>query len=356
MKPSWNVCLNQHGRQARRQAEYELPNGSTLILLLALALSLLAEPLAATAQSPAKVFRIGYLGYSSPALERHLVEAFRQRLRGLGYVESQNAAIEYRSAEGKLERLPELAAELVGLKVDVIVTLATPAALAAKQATRTIPIVVAAMADPVRDGLVASLAQPGGNITGSTFLGPELVPKRLELLKEAVPGTSRVAVLWHPGVYSERTMREMVTETEGAARALGVQLQLLGAGGPTDFDRAFSAMGRDRPDGLVVFPSPMLYLEHRRIVDLVAKAHLPAVYPWKEAVEGGGLMSYGASIPEMIRQAAVYVDKILKGAKPGDLPVEQPTKFELVINLKTAKALGLTMPQSILVRADEVIQ
>jgi putative ABC transport system substrate-binding protein len=323
---------------------------------IAIALSIVGAPLAATAQSPAKVLRIGYLGYSSPALERHLVEAFRQRLRDLGYVESQTAAIEYRSAEGKLERLPELAAELVGLKVDVIVTLATPAALAAKQATSTIPIVVAAMADPVRDGLVASLARPGGNITGSTFLGPELVPKRLELLKEAVPKVSRVAVLWHPGVYSERTMRDMVKETEGAARTLGVQLQLLGVGGPNDFARAFSAMSRDRADALVVFPSPMLYLEHRRIVDLVAKNHLPAVYPWREAVDAGGLMAYGASIPDMIRHAAIYVDKILKGAKPGDLPVEQPTKYELVINLKTAKALGITIPQSILIRADELIR
>jgi ABC-type uncharacterized transport system substrate-binding protein len=236
------------------------------------------------------------------------------------------------------------------------VTLATPAALAAKQATNTIPIVVAAMADPVRDGLVASLAGSGGNITGSTFLGPELVPKRLELLKEAVPRASRVAVLWHPGVYSERTMRDMLQETEVAARALGVHLQLLGAGGPNDFERAFSAMSRARVDALVVFPSPMLYLEHRRIVDLVAKHQLPAVYPWREAVDAGGLMAYGASIPDMLRHAAIYVDKILKGAKPGDLPIEQPTRFELVINLKTAKALGIKIPQSVLIRADEVIQ
>ncbi len=339
-----------------RISKFELRIWPAAIVIVAFALGVLGAPLAAAAQSPAKVFRIGYLGYSSPALERHLVGAFRQRLRDLGYVESQNVAIEYRSAEGRLERLPELAAELVGRKVDVIVTLATPAALAAKQATSTIPIVVAAMADPVRDGLVASLARPGGNITGSTFLGPELVPKRLELLKEAVPGASRVAVLWHPGVYSERTMKDMVKEAEVAARALGVQLQLLGVEGPNDFARAFSAMSRDRADALVVFPSPMLYLEHRRIVDLVAKNHLPAVYPWREAVDAGGFIAYGASIPDMIRHAAVYVDKILRGAKPGDLPVEQPTKYELVINLKTAKALGVTIPQSVLIRADEVIQ
>jgi putative ABC transport system substrate-binding protein len=331
-------------------------NGPRAIYIVALALNILSTPLAAEAQQSAKMARIGYLGYSSPVLERHLVEAFRQRLRDLGYVEGKNTVIEYRHAEGKLDRLPALAAELVRLNVDVIVTLATPAALAVKQATSTIPVVVAAMADPVRDGLVANLARPGGNITGSTFLGPELVPKRLELLKEAVPVASRVAVLWHPGVYSERTMEGMVRETQGAAQTLGVQLQLLGVGTPNEFDRAFAAMSRDRADALVVFPSPMLYLEYRRIVDLATKNRLPAMYPWREAVDVGGLMAYGASIPDMLRRAAVYVDKILRGAKPADLPVEQPEKFELVINLKTAKALGLTIPQSILIRADEVIQ
>ena len=313
-------------------------------------------PLAARAQKAAKVPRIGYLGYSTPALERHLVGAFQQGLRAIGYVDGQNVAIEYRSAEGKLERLPELAAELVGLNVDVIVTLATPGALAAKQTTSTIPIVVAALADAARDGLVASLARPGGNITGSTFLGPELIPKRLSLLKEAVPGTSRVAVLWHPGVYSERTMGDMLNETEAAARTLGLQLQLLGARGPNDFDGAFSAMIRERADALLVFPSPMLYLEYRRIVELVTKNRLPAVYPWREAVDAGGLIAYGASIPDMLRHAAVLVGKILKGSKPADLPIEQPTRFELVLNLKTAKALGLEIPPTLLVRADEVIE
>jgi putative ABC transport system substrate-binding protein len=320
-----------------------------------LAGGLLAAPLAAEAQTAGKVLRIGYLGYSSPTLERDLVEAFRQGLRDLGYIESRNLVIEYRSAGGKRERFPELAAELVRLKVDVIVTLATPAALAAKQATDTIPIVVAAMADPVGDGLVASLARPGANVTGSTFLGPRLVPKRLELLKEIVPGASRVAVLWHPGVYSDRTMREMLQETEGAARALRMHLQLVGAGDPDDFGKAFSAMSRERADAVVVFPSPMLYLEHRNIVNLVAQNRLPAVYPWREAVDDGGLVAYGTNIPDTLRHAAVVVDKILKGAKPSDLPVEQPTKFELVINLKTAKALGLTIPPTLLQRADQLI-
>jgi putative ABC transport system substrate-binding protein len=222
--------------------------------------------------------------------------------------------------------------------------------------TRSIPIVVAAMADPARDGLVASLARPGANITGSTFLGPELIPKRLGLLKEVVPAASRVAVLWHPGVYSEQTMAGMLEQTEIGARKLTVQLQLLGARGPDDFDAAFSAMIRDRAEALLVFPSPMLYLEHKRIVDLATRNRLPTIYPWREAVDAGGLISYGANIPDMLRRAAVLVGKILRGAKPADLPVEQPTTFELVLNLKTAKALGLEISPTLVVRADEVIE
>jgi putative tryptophan/tyrosine transport system substrate-binding protein len=314
-----------------------------------------AWPIAARAQKP-KVPRIGYLGYSSPPLEHHLVEALQQGLRKIGYVDGQNVAIEYRSAEGKLERLPALATELVGLNVDIIVTLATPGALAAKQATNTIPIVVAAMADPARDGLVASLSRPGGNVTGATFLGPELIPKRLGLLKEVVPAASRVTVLWHPGVYSERTMGDMLNGAEAAARTLRVQLQLLGVREANEFDEAFSAMSRDRADALLVFPSPMLYLEYKRIVNLVTKVRLAAVYPWREAVDAGGLMSYGASIPDMMRHAAFIVGRIFAGAKPADLPIEQPTKFELIVNLKSANALGLEIPPTMLVRADEVIE
>jgi putative tryptophan/tyrosine transport system substrate-binding protein len=249
-----------------------------------------------------------------------------------------------------------LANELLGLNVDIIVTLATPGALAAKQATNTVPIVVAAMADPARDGLVASLSRPGGNVTGATFLGPELIPKRLGLLKEVVPAASRVAVLWHPDVYSERTMGDMLNETEAAARKLRVQLQLLGVQDANEFDGAFSAMSRNRADALLVFPSPMLYLEYRRIVNLVTKIRLAAVYPWREAVDAGGLMSYGASIPDMMRHAAFLVGRIFAGAKPADLPIEQPTKFELVVNLKSASALGLEIPPTTLVRADEVIE
>ncbi len=317
---------------------------------------LLAAPLAAEAQQAAKVARIGYL-VTSLAARPHQQESFRQGLRDLGYVEGRNVVIEYRDAEGKFERLPALAAELVALKVDVIVTTGgTPAALAAKQATKTIPIVFAVAADPVGTGLVTSLARPGGNVTGLSNLSQELVGKRLEQLKQAVPGVSRVAVLWQPGVLGERTEQDLLKGAEVAARALGVRLQVVEARGPADFDRAFSDMTSARVGALTMLTSVMFFNERRRLVDLAAKTRLPAVYPAREFVDAGGLMAYGANIPDMFRRAATYVDKILKGAKPGDLPVEQPTKFELVINLKTAKTLGLTIPPSLLQRADEVIQ
>jgi putative ABC transport system substrate-binding protein len=316
---------------------------------------LLAAPLAAEAQQPAKIPRIGYLT-GSLAASPHLPEAFRQGLRDLGYVESRNVVIEFRDAEGKLERLPALAAELVALKADVIVAGGTPVALAAKQATRTLPIVFAAAADPVTDGLVTSLARPGGNVTGLSALTPELVGKRLELLKQAVPEVSRVAVLWQSGGQGEGTEKDLLKGADGAAPALGVRLQFVEARGPTDINRAYSDMTRERANALTILPSPMFFIERRRLVDLAAKNRLPAVYPRREFVDAGGLMAYGPNGADMYRRAATYVDKILKGAKPGDLPVEQPTKFELVINLKTAKALGLTIPPSLLQRADEVIQ
>jgi len=264
--------------------------------------------------------------------------------------------IEYRFAEEKLERLPALAAELVALKVDVIVAPNTPAALAAKQATRTIPIVFSFAADPLTSGLVTSLARPGGNVTGLSLLGPELVGKCLELLKETVPRVSRVAYLWQPGALDERQEKDRLKRAEVAARALGMQLQFVGARGPEDFDRAFTDMTRARAGALTVLGGAMLFTERRRLVDLAAKNRLPAMYSWREFVDAGGLMAYGPNLTDSQRRAATYVDKILKGAKPGDLPVEQPTKFELVINLKTAKALGLTIPPSVLGRADEVIQ
>jgi putative tryptophan/tyrosine transport system substrate-binding protein len=327
-------------------------------LLLLLVLGLLVVPLTIQAQPPAKVPRIGYLvtgGLASPET-RVLLDAFRQGLRERGYVEGQNIVIEYRAADGQLERFPALAAELVQLKPEVIVAQGTPAARAAQQATSTVPIVTPVMGDPVGDGLVASLARPGGNITGLTFLGPELVAKRLELLKEALPRASRIVALWHPGAYAERTTSAMVQETEAAARTLGVQLQLVDVRGPDEFERAFSTMTSARAEALLVFPSAMLFNERRRLVDLAARYRLPAIYQLREFVELGGLMAYGASITDLVRRSATYVDKILKGATPADLPVEQPTTFELVINLKTAEALGLTIPPILLLQADKVIQ
>jgi putative ABC transport system substrate-binding protein len=315
----------------------------------------LAAPLAAEAQPAAKVPRIGYLA-GSLAATGNLHQHFLQGLRDLGYVEGRNVMIEYRDAEGKYDRLPALAAELVALKVDVIVVGSTPAALAAKQGAKTIPIVLAFVADPVGSGLVISLARPGGNVTGLSFLAPELVGKRLELLKQAVPGVSRVAALWHPGDYSERTERDMRTEADVAARALGVRLQVVEARGPEEFDRAFSDMTSARADAVTVQSTNIFLIERRRLVDVANKNRLPAMYVTREFVDAGGLMSYGPNVPDLFRRAATYVDKILKGAKPSNLPVEQPTKFELVINLKTAKALGLTIPPSLLLRADQVIE
>src|SRR6266446_2066388 len=322
-------------------------------LAVILAFSLILAPLGVEAQQAANIARIGML---ADATSPHLREAFLQGLRDLGYVEGRNLVIEYRDAEGKPKRFPSLAAELVALKVDVILAGATPQALATKQATKTIPIVFASVADPVGSGLVTSLARPGGNVTGSSNLAPELVGKRLEQLTQAVPGVSRVAVLWQPGALGERTERDILKEAEVAGRALGVRLQFVEARGPEDFNRAFSVMTRARAGALTVLPGSMFVNERRRLVDLAAKNRLPAVYTSREYVDAGGLMSYGPNQAELYRRAATYVDKILKGAKPGDLPVEQPTKFELIINLKTAKALGLTIPQPVLGRADQIIE
>ncbi len=321
------------------------------LLTVSLALGILSAPLAADAQRPAKVPRVGLLLTGSPPSAT--AGPFRHGLRDLGYVEGQNIAIEERWAEGKHERLPDLAAELVRLRVDVIVTPGTPPTLAAKDATRTIPIVMVFVADPVGQGLVAGLARPGGNITGLSSLGEGITAKQLQLLKEFVPKVSRVAVLRFP---ADPVHPLLVREAEGAARALGVLLQVLEAGSPNDFDRAFAAMARERAGALLVLAHPIFFAQRARIADLAAKARRPAMYALREYVEAGGLISYGTHLPALFRRAATYVDKILKGAKPADLPVEQPTRFELVVNLKTAKALGLTIPQSVLIRADQVIQ
>jgi len=317
-----------------------------------------AWPLAARAQQGTKVARIGYLltGSLESQEMRSVLDAFRQGLREYGYVEGQTIVIEYRSAEGRIERFPQLAGELAALQLDLIFAANTPAARAVQRATTTIPIVAAVMGDPVGDGLVTSLARPGGNITGLTFLGPELVAKRLGLLKQALPSASRIAALWQPGAYSERTTAEMLRATEAAARSLALELQLLDVRGPNEFDGAFSAMIGKRADALIVFPSTMLFSERKRIVDLATKNRLPSIAQAREFAELGGLMAYGASITDLHRRSAGYVDKILKGANPADLPVEQPTKFELVVNLKTAKALGLTISESFLLVADEVIE
>jgi putative ABC transport system substrate-binding protein len=319
----------------------------------AVAGALLAAPLAANAQQTAKVFRIGLLGNISLAEPEgaRLWGAFIQGLRDLGYVEGQNITIELRSSEGKYERLPDLAAELVRLKVDVIVVPADQNALAAEHATRSIPIVM--IGNPVGSGLVANLARPGGNITGLSVLAPEIVGKQLELLKELIPRVSSVTILWNP---TNPGHSRALEEARIAARSLGIKLQISGARAPDEFEGAFAAMTRERVGAVLVLLDGMFLLHQSRIIDLAAKSRLPAMYSRRSDVTGGGLMAYAPSLPDIFRRAATYVDKILKGAKPDDLPIEQPTKFEFVINLETAKALGLAIPQSLLLRADEVIQ
>jgi len=296
-------------------------------LAVALAVSLTLAPLVADAQESGKVPRIGWLS-ANMTVNPHLREAFVRGLRDLGYVEGRDVVIEYRDAQGKFERLPALAAELVALKVDVIVAGATLQALAAKRATTTIPIVFIAVGDPVTSGLVTGLARPGGNVTGLSLLFPELVGKRLELLKLVVPGVSRVAFLWQPGAIGERTEQDVLKEAEVAGRALGLRLQSFSARGPADLDTAFSDMTRARVGALTLSSSNMFQTEKRRLVDLAARHRLPGVYGFREYVDAGGLMSYGANAHDLFRRGATYVDKILKGAKPGDLPVEQPTKFD----------------------------
>jgi putative ABC transport system substrate-binding protein len=297
--------------------------------------------------------RVGILWAYSPSVTSILADAFRQGLRGFGYVEGQNIVLEERWAEGRFDRLPSLAAELSRLNLDVIVTASTPAVQAAQQATRTIPIVMTLVSDPVEDGVVASLARPGQNVTGLSLMHPELSAKRVALLKEVVPKLSRVAVLWSP---STASYRKVLGEMQTAANALGLQLRSVEVRGPTDFDSAFSAIVRERAGALVVLPDALFRDHQRRILDLAATSRLPAIYWSRDLVESGGLMAYGANLPDVLRQAASFVDKILKGAKPANLPIEQPAKLELVINMKTAKALRLTIPPSILSRADSAIE
>jgi len=322
-------------------------------LAVVLALSLTLAPLAAEAQSAEKVYRIGYLGNASALAQAKRVESLREALRDLGYVEGRNIIIEFRWAEGRLERLPDLAAELVRLKVDVLVTAGTPGALAAKQATTTIPIVMVGIGDAVATGVVASLARPGGNITGSTDSVPELMAKLLELLKEMMPRTRRVAVLANPG--SPQGWSSTFKAMESTAGSLKVELEKFEVRGPSEFESAFSRMAKSRVDAVVVPSNWLFNYNVVALADLAAKKRLPSAGVQAFA-EAGGLIGYGLNFPEMDRRAAYFVDKIFKGVKPADLPVQQPTKFELVINLRTAKALGLEIPQSVLVRADQVIE
>ena len=321
-------------------------------LLIALGAGALAAPLASFAQQqPAKIARIGFLSALSRS-DTDRGDGFRQGMREIGYVEGKDFIIEGRFAEGKFERLPSLAEELVRLKVDVIVAWATPAVTAAKQATSTLPIVMVSVGEPVQSGFVASLARPGGNITGMSAVTSDLSGKLVELLIEVVPRINHVAALRNPANLSSA---HQLKETETAARSLGLQLQVHEVRTPEDFESAFASMTKARAMGVVVLPDPMFISQRARIADLATKSRLPTVFGRRENAEAGGLISYGSSLSDQFRRSATYVDKILKGAKPGDLPVEQPTKFELVINMKTAKALGIKIPNSILVRADKVI-
>jgi putative tryptophan/tyrosine transport system substrate-binding protein len=327
-----------------------LIRSATVVILFLLSASLGT----AAAQPAGKVPRIGYLsqGFATDLMRAGFLEAFRQGLRELGYVERQDIAIESRWTEGNDDRLPALAADLVRSKVDVIVTLGGAATQAAQQATRTIPIVMSLVNDPVGSGLVASLARPGGNVTGLTAISPDLLGKRVELLKEVVPKVSRVALLRNPDNPADAAM---LREVAAAARALGVRLQTLEARNHQEIERAFAAMIRERAGALLILPDAIFQTQRRQIAELAAKGRLPAVGRMREDAEAGCLMAYGANYRDLVRSAATFVDKILKGAKPGDLPVEQPTKFELVINLRTAKTIGLTIPPTLLQRADQII-
>jgi ABC-type uncharacterized transport system substrate-binding protein len=323
---------------------------SSFVAVVLLALGVIAE-----AQQPKKVARIGYISSGDPASESNRIEAIRLALRDLGYIEGQNIAIEYRYAEGKQDRFPELAAELARLRVDIIVVGGDALARAAKNATKTIPIVMMGSgSDPVEIGLIESLARPGGNITGLTLLSRELGGKRLELLKEAVPKLARVAVLYDPAIPGN--VREVKEDLPVAARALGLTIQPWEVRDADGFEKVFTGLNKERPNGLYVTSNPLTRGNMKRVGDFAIKSRIPSVHGGRESVDAGGLMYYGADTAESYRRVAYYVDRILKGARPADLPVEQPTKFELVINLKTAKQIGLTIPPNVLARADKVIK
>jgi len=325
-------------------------------LIFTLVLSLLAVSFDVHAQQAGKMPRVGFLWTGSSSAPSPFIEAFRQELHGLGWVDGQNVTVEYRYAEGKAERFPALTAELVHLPVEVIVAGPAPAAVAAKQATTTIPIVMTLGADPIAFGLLEGRTPQGGNITGLTEVAPELTPKRLALLKEIMPALTRVALLWQSGSLREETVGQMVQEAKDAAHSLELQLHVVEARAANDLEPAFDKMAQDRVEALVVFMSPTFNTQTKRLADLASQHRLPTMYEFRGFAAAGGLMSYGAEINDIYRRAATYVDRLLKGAKPADLPVEGPTKFELVINRKTAQTLGLEIPQSLLRQADQVIE
>jgi putative ABC transport system substrate-binding protein len=330
-----------------------LARGLCAAVFLALCSLLLAPCFPTQAQQPTKIPRIGFLVTNSLSVMSDRVEAFRQGLRDFGYVEGKNIIIEWRSAEGKPDRLPALVAELVHLKVEVIVTAGATSTRAAKEVTVTIPIVMTNDGDPVASGVVASLSRPGGNITGLSTLAPELSGKQLELLKQTIPKLSRVAVF---GTSTRPGNAQSLKEVELAAKAFGVKLQYLDVLDPKDIETAFRAASKGRADAVLVLAGPVVFSQRTQFAELAVKSRLPAIYPQTEFTEAGGLMYYGANTPDLFRRAATYVDKILKGRTPADLPVEQPKKFEFIINLKAAKQIGLTIPPNVLVRADKVIK
>jgi len=323
------------------------------MFLETLSVSLLAAPLAAEAQSAGKAWRVGFVGAETLSTNRHFLDAFRLGMREQGYVEGQTLSIEDRWAEGKNERFRDLTAELIRLPVDVIVTFSTSGALAAKDLTRSVPIIFIAV-DPVGSGIVSNLARPGGNVTGlSINLGDEFATKWLQLLGEVVPRLSRVAIVWNP---TNRSHASFLKAMQASTRPAGTKLLPQGVSNPDQLESAFQVMATGKAQALIALPDPLTVRYRARIVELAAKYRLPAIYGFREFADAGGLMAYGSNLPALSKRAAVYVDKIFRGAKPGDLPVEQATQFEFVINLKTAKALGLTIPQSLLIRADTIIE
>jgi putative ABC transport system substrate-binding protein len=347
------VRVSSKQRAASSKPAKEKVTSRAVVVFFCLALTILLPTVSLRAQQTGKIPRIGILMSGSPAPRQGVLAAFRQGLQDLGYVEGKNIAMEYRFSEGRDERLPDLALELVQLKVDIIVTSGITPPLAAKKVTKTIPIVMGVVGDPIGTGLVDSLARPGGNVTGFTLLAPELSSKRLELLKETVPKLSRVAVLINPANPGSPVYRK---EIEVAARSLGVELHLSEASQPYELAGALSQTQMGRAQALITLNDTMFFSQQVQIANLATKTGLPAMFPESEYVNAGGLMSYGPNLPDLFRRAATYVDRILKGIKPTDLPVEQPTKFELMINLKTAKQLGLTIPPNVLARADKVIK